>query len=49
VGFGDRPYRKLERPNPMTDGTWFYDAVQRSLYVKVSAKAGGDSIVNLKF
>jgi len=49
VGFGDLQYRKLERPNPMAGGTWFYDAAQRNLYVRVSAKAGGDAIVNLKF
>jgi len=49
VGFGDRQYRRVERSNPMTDATWFYDSAQRNLYLRVNAKAGGDAIVNLKF
>jgi hypothetical protein len=49
VGFEGRHYRRVDRPNPMPDGAWFYDAGQKSLYVKVSARAGGDAIVNLKF
>ena len=49
VGFGDRQYRRVERPNAMSNGTWFYDAAQRNLYVRVSVKAGEDAIVNLKF
>jgi len=48
VGFGERQFRRSPGPNPMQDGTWFYDASQRNLYVRVSVKAGEDSIVNLR-
>jgi hypothetical protein len=49
VGFGDRQFRRAEGPKPMSDGMWFYDGPQRNLYIRVSAKAGEDVIVNLKF
>jgi hypothetical protein len=49
AGFGDRQFRRAEGLNSMSGGTWFYDTAQRNLYLRVSAKAGEDTIVNLKF
>lgn len=49
VGFGDRQFAKAAGPNPTSNDTWYYDAPHKNLYVRVSAKAGADVIVNLKF
>jgi hypothetical protein len=49
VGFGERRFEKAAGPNPTARDTWFYDAAQKSLYIRVSVKAGEDNIVNLRF
>jgi hypothetical protein len=49
VGFGARQFAKAAGPGSMAKDTWFYDAAQKNLYVRVSAKAGEDNIVTLKF
>ena len=49
VGFGGHRFRRVERVNSMPDGSWFYDAAQHNLYVRVSVRAGEDAIVNLRF
>ena len=49
VGFGDRQFAKAPGPGAVSKDTWFYDAAQKNLYIRVGLKAGEDSIVNLKF
>jgi hypothetical protein len=49
VGFEDRKYRQATSLRALTDRSWFYDAEQKSLQVRVHVKAGEDCIVNLSF
>lgn len=49
VGFEDQKYRRATAFNAMADRTWFYDAAQNNLHVRVRAKAGEDCIINLTF
>jgi hypothetical protein len=47
VGFGDVKYSEAPSPAALANGTWFYDAAQKNLQVKVRVKADEDSIINL--
>ena len=49
VGFEDTKYAEAAALARSTDRTWFYDAAQKNLHVRVKVKAGEDSIVNLNF
>jgi hypothetical protein len=49
VEFEDRKYREVAVLTALTDRTWFYDAGQKNLHVRVKVKAGEDCIVNLNF
>ena len=49
VEFEDRTYREVAVLSALTDGTWFYDARQKNLHVRVKVKAGEDCILNLNF
>ena len=40
---------KRRRSRALTDRTWFYDAAQKNVHVRVKVKAGEDCIVNLNF
>jgi hypothetical protein len=47
VGFEDRKYGEVAALRALADRTWFYDARQKNLHVKVKVKAGEDCIINL--
>ncbi len=47
VSFESRIYRPVSSLAALADGTWFYDAAQRNLHIRVDVKAGEDSIINL--
>jgi len=49
VGFGGVAYREARGSNALADKTWYYDARQRGLMVRVHVEAKQDSIVNLTF
>ena len=49
VEFEDRKYREVAVLTALADRTWFYDAGQKNLHVRVKVKAGEDCIVNLNF
>jgi hypothetical protein len=49
VEFEDRTYREVAVLSALTDGTWFYDARQKNLHIRVKVKAGEDCILNLNF
>src|SRR5579871_738106 len=49
VGFEARKYAEAPSASAMRDRTWFYDAAQKNLHVRVRVSAGEDCIVNLNF
>lgn len=49
VGFGGRKYRPVAFLQALADRSWFYDAAQKNLHVRVRVAAGEDSIINLEF
>ena len=49
VGFEDAKYGEAATLAALTDRTWFYDAAQKNVHVRVKVKAGEDCIVNLNF
>jgi hypothetical protein len=49
VGFEGRKYGEVASAAAMKDRTWFYDAAQKNLQVRVRVAAGEDCIVNLSF
>ncbi len=49
VEFEDRKYREVATLSGLADRTWFYDAAQKNLHVRVKVKAGEDCIINLNF
>ncbi len=49
VGFESRKYEQVATAAAMRDRTWFYDAVQKNLQVRVRVAAGEDCIINLSF
>lgn len=49
VGFENQQYRAAPAANRLTDRTYYYDAKQRSLQIRVHVKAREDNIVNLTF
>ncbi len=49
VGFDDRKYPVAPAANQLSDRTWFYDAAQRNLQVRVHVKAKEDAIVVIEF
>ena len=49
VGFENTQYREVGGAGRLADRTWFYDAAQKNLHVRVRAKAGEDCIVNLSW
>jgi hypothetical protein len=49
VGFEGRKYGAVASAAAMQDRTWFYDAAQKNLHVRVRVAAGEDCIINLSF
>jgi hypothetical protein len=49
VEFEDRKYREAAVFSELADRTWFYDAGQKNVHVRVKVKAGEDCIINLNF
>jgi hypothetical protein len=49
VGFVDRKYGEASSAPAMQDRTWYYDAAQKNLHVRVRVAAGEDCIINLRF
>ena len=49
VGFEATKYREAAVAPAMTDRTWFYDAAQKNLQVRVRVAAGEDCIINVRF
>lgn len=49
VGFEDAKYSEVASSGKMPDHTWFYDARQRNLHVRVKVKAKEDCIINLNW
>lgn len=49
VGFAGRKYGEVATAAAMKDRTWFYDAAQKNLQVRVRVAAGEDCIINLSF
>jgi hypothetical protein len=47
VEFEDRKYKEVAEFRALADRTWFYDARQKNLHVKVKVKSGEDCIINL--
>lgn len=47
VGFGDRKYQQVAAAQVVSDGTWFYDAAQKNLQVRVKVAAGEDCIIHV--
>jgi hypothetical protein len=45
----EQPYRQATAANSMPDRTWFYDAAQKNLHVRVKVKAGEDCVISLSF
>ncbi|HTS29074.1 MAG TPA: hypothetical protein VMH81_24550 [Bryobacteraceae bacterium] len=49
VGFEGRKYPEALSAATMRDQTWFYDAGQKNLQIRVHVNAGEDRIINLSF
>ena len=49
VGFEGRKFGEAASAAALMDRTWFYDAAQKNLQVRVRVAAGEDCIVNLSF
>jgi hypothetical protein len=48
VSFEDHIYKPVTSLQALVDGTWFYDAPQRNLHIRVNVKSGEDSIINIQ-
>jgi hypothetical protein len=49
VDFEDRKYNEVAVFSALADRTWFYDAKQKNVHVRVKVKTGEDCIINLNF
>lgn len=49
VGFEDRQYVELQKPNLLSQGKWFQDPRTGDLHVRAHVRAGEDCIINLTF
>jgi len=49
VGFEEKKYQPVSAAGSLADRTWFYDAAQKNLLVRVRVAAGEDSIVNIRW
>jgi hypothetical protein len=49
VSFETRVYRPVASPDALAAGSWFYDAANRNLHIRVDARAGEDCIIDLGF
>jgi hypothetical protein len=49
VGFEDAKYPEAAALGALMDHSWFYDAAQKNVHVRVKVKAGEDTIINLNF
>jgi len=49
VGFEEEKYYPVTALKALANRTWFYDAAQKNLIVKVRVKAGEDNIINLSW
>ena len=49
VGFEEKKYPAVESAAQMADRTWFYDAAQKNLQVRVHVKAKEDAVVLIEF
>ncbi len=48
VGFEERKYGEVDAPAALSDGTWFYDAAQKNLHVRVRVAAGEDCVIHVR-
>ena len=48
VGFEERKYGEVDAPAALSDGTWFYDAAQKNLHVRVRVAAGDDCVIHVR-
>jgi hypothetical protein len=49
VEFEERKYQEVGKQGELLDGTWWWDAANKDLHVRVKVKAGEDCIINLIF
>jgi alpha-glucosidase (family GH31 glycosyl hydrolase) len=49
VGFEDQKYKLAAAPGQMADRSWYYDAAQRNLQIRVHAKAKADTVIVIEF
>lgn len=49
VGFENQKYSMAPAINQMAERTWFYDAAQKNLHIRVHAKAKEDCIILIEF
>ena len=47
VGFEETKYSEVQQQDKLVDHTWWYDAAQKNLHVRVKVKAGEDNLVNV--
>jgi hypothetical protein len=48
VGFEERTYAEADAQAGLTDRTWFYDAGQKNLHVRVRVAAGEDCVIHVR-
>ena len=49
VGFADQKYQAAPSDSQMADRTWFYDAAQKNLHLRIHVKAKEDAIIVIEF
>jgi len=47
VGFEERKYAEVDSSAALTDRTWYYDADQKNLHVRVRVAAGEDCVIHI--
>jgi hypothetical protein len=49
VGFNETKYRETQRQAELEDRSWWWDAQQKNLHIRLKVKAGEDAIVNIEY
>jgi hypothetical protein len=49
VAFEDRKYAEAERFAGLAEGSWFYDAAQKNLHIKVRVAEGEDNVIHVEW
>lgn len=49
VGFNEAKYREAPRQSELEDRSWWWDAQQKNLHIRLKVKAGEDAIVNIEY